>query len=168
MTGKSEHYQRVEEFMRRAGQETPDCPMIPSQEIRLLRARLILEEALETAWALGVHVRLNDPEQSITIYGIKDLELTPSESYRAEHQPNFVEIADGCADIMVVTTGTLVACGIADMPLQAEVDRANLDKFGPGGYKRADGKWIKPPDHRSPDVASVLERQRWKNDSADG
>ncbi|RME74113.1 MAG: hypothetical protein D6785_16225, partial [Planctomycetota bacterium] len=74
-------------------------------------------------------------------------------------KPSLVEIADGCADIMVVTTGTLSACGISDIPLQEEVDQNNLSKFGPGGYEREDGKWVKPPDHKPPKILKILEDQ---------
>jgi predicted HAD superfamily Cof-like phosphohydrolase len=70
-----------------------------------------------------------------------------------------VEIVDGCADVIVVTTGTLSACGVADSAVQNEVDQANLRKFGPGSYKREDGKWMKPPDFRPPDIEAVLAAQ---------
>jgi predicted HAD superfamily Cof-like phosphohydrolase len=70
-----------------------------------------------------------------------------------------IEVADGCADVSVVTIGTLSACGIADKPLLKEVDESNLRKFGPGYSKREDGKWIKPPDWKVPDIAKVLNEQ---------
>jgi len=44
--------------MQQAGQETPSKPTIPDEATRLLRARLILEEALETISALGVEMNL--------------------------------------------------------------------------------------------------------------
>ena len=73
-------------------------------------------------------------------------------------------IADGCADIKVVTTGTLSAFGIPDMMIQEEVDAANLRKFSEGGYRREDGKWMKPPDWTPPDIDGILELMGWEGD----
>lgn len=143
---KSAHQQRVEQFMAKAGQAVPDRPTIPDEATRRLRAKLILEEALETIDALGFQVVLKPFDC--------DIEIGP-----VSHEPNLEEIADGCADIIVVTTGTLSACGVADAALQAEVDQNNLSKFGPGGHRRADGKWIKPPTWTPPDIKGVLEGQ---------
>ena len=49
---RSEHQQRVDEFMRLAKQNLPAVPTEPSEEVRLLRAKLIFEEAVETIRAL--------------------------------------------------------------------------------------------------------------------
>jgi len=56
MKRTSIHYNRIKEFMKLAGQDTPKKPIEPSSEIRKLRAKLILEEALETISALGFEV----------------------------------------------------------------------------------------------------------------
>ena len=77
----------------------------------------------------------------------------------AYRDPNLVEIADGCADLSVVTIGTLSACGIADEMLLGVVDANNLAKFGPGHSIREDGKLIKPKNHKPPDIAQLLEIQ---------
>lgn len=53
---KSPHQQRVEEFMGKFGQEVPDKPTMPDEDTRLLRAKLIFEETLETIYALGFKV----------------------------------------------------------------------------------------------------------------
>jgi len=39
------------------------------------------------------------------------------------------------------------------------VDENNLTKFGPGSYKREDGKWMKPPDFVGPDLSYLTEPQ---------
>ena len=142
------HYDRIREFMRLAGQDTPTAVTVPDGATRLLRAKLILEEALETITALGVTVTLDgepvDPDRlRCRTFGPVDLE----------------GVVDGCADISVVTMGTLIAFGIDDEPVLAEVDQANLRKFGPGSCARADGKWMKPPDWTPPDIAGVIARQ---------
>jgi predicted HAD superfamily Cof-like phosphohydrolase len=71
--------------------------------------------------------------------------------------PDLLQVIDGCCDIKVVTTGTLSAFGVHDSPFQQEVDRTNLAKFGPGGHRRDDGKWIKPPDWQPPRIQQILD-----------
>jgi predicted HAD superfamily Cof-like phosphohydrolase len=151
---KSGHQLRVEEFMKKAGQSVSEIPSLRSADIRRFRAKMILEEALETIQALGFNVIM------------KPFDLELEISAHQTHEPNLIEIADGCADIKVVTTGTLSALGISDIPLQEEVDKNNLAKFGPGAYRReSDGKWIKPPGHKPPDIEGVLLAQGWEKRS---
>jgi len=144
----TKHYQRVKTFMEKAGQTTPKSITTPDASTRLLRARLILEEALETVQALGITIRLGGDEVLI-----ESCEFFPDKSIDLEG------VADGCADISVVTVGTLIAFGIDDEELLREVDEANLRKFGPGSYAREDGKWMKPPDWIPPDIADILNTQ---------
>jgi predicted HAD superfamily Cof-like phosphohydrolase len=42
-------------------------------------------------------------------------------------------------------------------PVFREVHRSNLSKVG--GYKREDGKWVKPPTYSPADVTSLLASQ---------
>jgi predicted HAD superfamily Cof-like phosphohydrolase len=131
----------VNDFMRQARQELPDAPTIPSPEVRRLRAKLILEEALETIEALGFWARVEGQDWSL----------------EDRYEPNLPLIVDGCCDLKVVTTGTLSACGIPDQPFQDMVDENNLAKFGPGHTIRSDGKLIKPPGHKPPDIQGMIE-----------
>jgi predicted HAD superfamily Cof-like phosphohydrolase len=149
---KSIHQQRVEELMFKAGQEVPNKPTVPNAQTRILRAKLILEEALETIRDLGVNVVL--PATNNGFLNYSDLQFGDN------GVPNLEGIADGCADISVVTMGTLSACGIHDNELLEEVDNNNLAKFGPGGYRRDDGKWVKPPNHKPPRIKEILESQQ--------
>lgn len=162
---KSAHQQRVEAFMRKANQTVPESPELPSPETRVLRAKLILEEALETIEALGVVLlALPDTEDASPVYLTNNGENQKGVSlaFVSDGEPDLEKIADGCADLRVVTTGTLSACGIADGALQEEVDCNNLAKFREGHWIRPDGKLIKPPDHQPPDIAGILQRQRGK------
>lgn len=138
---KSEHYKSVESFMILARQDVPESPCVPWVEVRRLRAKLILEEALETVEALGFMAYVGEEHH-----------------VHLEHdgEPNLIEIIDGCCDVSVVTTGTLIACGVPDLPFLNAVNQNNLDKFGPGHSYREDGKLIKPPGHRKPDIQSIL------------
>ena len=146
MAQKTPHQQRIEQFMRLAKQRVPQLPEMPSEKTRELRAKLIMEEALETIDALGVDVTCGNT------YVSKD-----NVHLFATHPPNLVEIADGCADISVVTIGTLSACGIPDQGLLEMVDKNNLEKRGNGSYIRPDGKLVKPPNHKPPDIRGWLE-----------
>jgi predicted HAD superfamily Cof-like phosphohydrolase len=150
-----DHQARVEKFMRLAGQDVLSAPTLPTRDVRMLRARLILEEALETVEALGF-MPVIDPDgtmmtQVVTIKGIELLEVPDT--------ANLVKIADGCADVFVVTMGTLSACGMDAEPIVRAVDESNLAKFTGDAHRREDGKWVKPSDWKAPDIAGLLDAQ---------
>lgn len=162
----TEHYDRIKAFMKGARQNTPDTPIMPDINTRRLRAALILEECLETIAALGFEPVISlDPETIEECYenlsdegaslSLNDLKLSLEENGPG----SLVEIADGVADISVVSIGTLIACGIKDGKLLEVVDQNNLDKLGPGHSFRADGKLIKPANHTKPDIESIINEQ---------
>lgn len=143
--------------MQKASQETPGEITIPNTDVRILRAKLILEEALETIEALGVAVYLRPkPNADPALTGRYAGEFV----FYSDGDVNLEGVVDGCADISVVTVGTLIAFGVDDEPVLEEVDRANLRKFGPGGYRREDGKWMKSPDWYPPDVLGAMRPVR--------
>ncbi len=144
---QSKHYQQVRKFMKGiSSQGVPDRPGIPDEKTRLLRARLILEEALELIGeGLGVEVTVSD----------REMLCLGNLTFDCEGPGDLVEIADGCADVSVVTTGTLIACGIPDRPLLKMVDRNNLEKLKNGTIS-LEGKLIKPPGHQPPNIAALL------------
>ena len=149
---KSPHQLRIEEFMRQAGQDVPETPAIPSDDVLVLRARLIFEEAIETIEALGcqldvANIDLHTGRMQLGIIRNEDID------------PDVIGVLDGCADLSVVTIGTLSAFGVADCPVLEEVDQSNLAKFGPGGHRREDGKWIKPQDWQPPDLLAIYQEQ---------
>lgn len=100
---------QVKLWMQSFCQATPDHPTIPSLEVRRLRAKIILEEALETIKALGIRVHAHfDDNTHCRMDDFID-EFNFGES---GEEPNLELIADGCEDLKVVTEGTLVACGL--------------------------------------------------------
>lgn len=150
----SEHQQRVAQFMRLAGQAVPNTFTVPDVETRRLRARLILEEALETIEALGfsVHMTLIVGSVDIAADDVDGLEFIEDKKF------NPIEVIDGCCDLDVVSVaGTLAALGLPDLPFLAEVDKKNLEK-GAGHRDPQTGKWIKPADWTPPDIAGVLSK----------
>ncbi|MFZ1805481.1 MAG: MazG nucleotide pyrophosphohydrolase domain-containing protein [Nitrospira sp.] len=71
---------------------------------------------------------------------------------------NLAAVAKEMADLLYVTYGTAVSYGIDMEPVFQEVHRSNLSKIG--GYKRADGKWVKPPTYSPAKIEPILEVQR--------
>ena len=66
-------------------------------------------------------------------------------------------IAKEMADLLYVVYGTAVSYGIDMEPVFREVHRSNLSKVG--GYKRADGKWVKPTTYSPADIQPIIEAQ---------
>lgn len=162
---RSEHQKRVDEFMILAKQEVPEEIQInPSDELRILRAKLIYEEVVPELIkkGLGIEIRTTDYHDNPT----SDTNF----DYIVARPFNLEETIDGCCDAKVVITGTLSALGVPDEPFQELVDVNNLAKFGPGGYRAEGeshptkpgplGKWIKPPGHKPPDIAGLVDAIR--------
>lgn len=145
----------VELFMAKAHQEIPVRPTMPDLKVRQLRARLMLEEVLETINAgLGLEVSDQFSGRALDISSI---------DFRESGAGDLIQIADGCCDVNVVTKGTGAACGIALKPCFMLVNGNNHMKFAPGHTFRSDGKLVKPPNHPNIDVdlARELARQEF-------
>lgn len=71
-------------------------------------------------------------------------------------QDDLPGIAKELADLLYVVYGTAVSYGIDMTPVFREVHRSNMSKVG--GYKREDGKWMKPATYSPADVGTVLAR----------
>ncbi len=166
--------QSVRNWMANFNQDTPSKPIIPSLEVRKLRAKLILEEALETIHALGLC-------PSIECSGLNQVQVhsvDPSLTFEDYGDLNLEQILDGCLDLRVVERGTLAACGMSDIEEKAfkEVMRSNNSKVWTSeearklsldysmfetklGYwivKDKDGKIVKPPSYFPPNLAQFL------------
>ena len=145
------HVERVKEFMVKAGQATPEMPNIPNPETRLLRARLIMEECLETVEALGIQVLINGySEEPVSMASL---------NFKETSTGDIVAVMDGIADINVVANGTAIAYGVNIEPIQDLVDKSNLDKFRGDAHRNEAGKWIKPSDWEAPNIAEEIGSQ---------
>jgi predicted HAD superfamily Cof-like phosphohydrolase len=80
------------------------------------------------------------------------------ELQEALQQHDLAAVAKELADLLYVVYGTAVSCGIDMEPVFLEVHRSNMSKVG--GYKRADGKWMKPPDYSPAQIAPLLAAQQ--------
>jgi len=66
-------------------------------------------------------------------------------------------IAKEMADLLYVVYGTAVSYGIDMEPVFREVHRSNMSKIG--GYKREDGKWVKPATYSPARIEPILAEQ---------
>jgi predicted HAD superfamily Cof-like phosphohydrolase len=130
--------QKIVEFHDAVGAPVPPKPVVPSLEILQLRQKLLQEEFTEAteAWeTLTAVLQSDDPAQ-------------PADVTDWVHE---------LTDLLYVTYGAILACGVDADAVFAEVHRANLSKAG--GPRRADGKILKPPGWQPADVRSVVENQ---------
>lgn len=67
---------------------------------------------------------------------------------------DIVAVADALADIQYVVNGAAVSWGIDLDEVHSEVHRSNMTKLG--GERRADGKLLKPPHYRPPNIARLI------------
>lgn len=111
----------VRDWMQKFGQNCPDKPTVPTLEERRLRAKLQIEECFEIIEALGFRIIKRGDKGSEVLF--TDLDFLPVK------EPDLIAIADGCADLKVVTIGTEVACGIDGDSTFKEVMRSNDSKL---------------------------------------
>ena len=130
--------QKIVEFHDAVGSPVPPKPVVPSLEILKLRQKLLQEEFAEATeeWELLTAVLdADDATQPVDVTAwVHEL-----------------------ADLLYVTYGAILACGVDPDAVFAEVHRANLSKAG--GPRRADGKILKPPGWQPANVQGVIEQQ---------
>lgn len=128
---------------------------IPNDDVRLLAAKLVFEEAQETIRALGCIISQTNegpleviPDDSWANRLWTDSNPGPMDTY----ERILVPIIDGACDTIYVATGVLAACGVPDQPHLAEVARANNSKFpnGVATINPKSGKYLKPPGWTPP------------------
>ena len=79
------------------------------------------------------------------------------ELQEAMQEKDLSSIAKELADLLYVVYGTAVSLGIDMEPVFQEVHRSNMSKVG--GYKREDGKWVKPATYSPAALERILEAQ---------
>lgn len=132
--------QCVADFHRTMGAAMPDRPTFPTRALLSLRERLIDEEHSEVKAVLAQMAAVSaGPEATPS-----SLELV-------------AKLAHELADLLYVTYGAMLACGVDPDAVFAEVHRANMEKAG--GPQRADGKQLKPANWQPADVAGILKLQ---------
>jgi predicted HAD superfamily Cof-like phosphohydrolase len=172
-------------LMTQFNQQVKESPELPDPATRLLRARLVFEEALEFVRGCGCTVTMAGPNSETAVIDEIGVVLDPS------GRPDLTEYVDGCVDQLVVTYGALNAAGVKAQPAWDEVQRSNMSKawphcsvcdavleLGSGAelvhpeatkahngnwttvlkvHKRPDGKFIKSPTYSPADLKRVIE-----------
>lgn len=155
--GQTPGFRRVRMFMQKCGQSTPDVPTEPTPDERVRMAKVLFEEVEEAIFkGLGISI-IPAIDGGNCGDGIQKYE----KRFVVTAPFNMVEAIDGALDTIVTARAIMIGCGVADVALEYEVDMNNLEKFGPGSYRREDGKHCKPPGHPAPDIAGLLKKQGW-------
>jgi len=121
------NFEKVIQFMNTFGQEVKRRPAWPDVTTKHLRVDLIEEE-------------LNELKEAIA-------------------DDDLVAVADALTDILYVTYGAGAAFGINLDTCFHEVHSSNMSKLGEDGKPvyREDGKVMKGPDYREPDLKTIVE-----------
>ncbi len=123
-----------------------------------------LAQVREFHAAFGAPVRvypaLPTPERSWLRYELIREEL--SEFAEAINDENIVAAADALGDLLYVTYGAALELGIDIHAVFDEIHRSNMSKLGRDGQPiyRHDGKVLKGPNYRAPNIEAVLAEQR--------
>jgi predicted HAD superfamily Cof-like phosphohydrolase len=97
------------------------------------------------------------PEEATRRLRIRLIQEEFDELQEAMDAQDLAGVAKELADLLYVVYGTAVAYGMEMEPVFREVHRSNMSKVG--GYKRADGKWVKPPTYSPAKVGPLLAAQ---------
>lgn len=142
----SSSFDKVRQFHQTFRCPVSDTAHDPGDQLRRLRLHLLMEELTELANASGY-------EMEITL---SELQTRPVD---------LVECADALGDIEYVTHGAHLVYGFPGPLVLNEIHRANMSKLGGDGQPmhREDGKILKGPNYKPPDIAMVLQRYaHWK------
>lgn len=147
---------RVREFHEAFGHPVAQAPTPGDAALRELRVKLIAEELAELCSALGVSLLLEVNPQT------EEGELVV-EAVLGDDQVDLVEAADALGDLDYVVQGTNVALGFPAEEIVAEIHRSNMSKLGADGKPiyREDGKVLKGPNYRPPNLAPLVDGGRY-------
>jgi predicted HAD superfamily Cof-like phosphohydrolase len=138
------------------GGELPPSPAVPEEGVARRRMRLIAEEFFETLRA--VFNDRPDGEIAGSPASIDETEKMVMEIIaNARLDVDLSSLAHELADLEYVCEGGFIGFGIDSRPVHTEIQRANMEKFG--GPMRPDGKRLKPPGWRPPDIKTIIESQ---------
>ena len=114
---------------------------------------------LEFHQQFGIHVsgRATVPDEKTEALRVRLIQEVFDELQVALKNKDFPAIAKELADLLYVVYGTAVSCGIDMEPVFKEVHRSNMSKIG--GYKREDGKWVKPSTYSPANLEPILRPQ---------
>jgi predicted HAD superfamily Cof-like phosphohydrolase len=97
------------------------------------------------------------PDESTQILRNRLIQEEFDEFQEAMQSKDLTAMAKELADLLYVVYGTAVSLGIDMEPVFKEVHRSNMSKVG--GYKREDGKWVKPPTYSPASLDAIISTQ---------
>ena len=147
---------RVREFTFCAGQPTPKHPRPMSKDEVFFLAKMMLDEIME----LTSTVEEPDGAKSILKGYIDESKNIPKGSYESEMAQS-AEQADALVDAYYYSLNAACKNGINLSKIFLLVHEANMRKRNPltGAFKkREDGKILKPPGWKSPDIEAEITK----------
>jgi len=111
-----------------------------------------------------VHTSPTDASEDTRRLRIRLIQEEFDELKESMMEGNLAALAKEMADLLYVVYGTAVSYGIDMEPVFREVHRSNLSKVG--GYKREDGKWVKPPTYSPAKIEPLLAIQMSASEEA--
>lgn len=108
---------------------------------------------------------LTVPDQATQVLRMALIEEELTELRQGYINGDLVEIADAVADLLYVVYGAAVECGFDADAVFEEVHDSNMTKIPEDGQvlRREDGKTLKPPGYRPPDIKAALDRSSFLN-----
>lgn len=140
----------VRDFHSRYGLPVVDDAPSADRDRVHMRLALVVEEAAELVAAVYGTDAARHLEEAFTRAVAAD-----------DGRRDVVAAADALGDLVYVVYGMALELGVPLPEVLAEIHASNLSKLGADGRPvlRADGKVLKGPDYRPPDVAGVLARR---------
>lgn len=138
----------VRTFMVSAGSQTIGDPRAPATNDLELRVECVFEEAVEFVEACGFEIK-GDETNGVVNAGLW--------SVRRIRPPNLIAAIDALCDLLYVVFGTFVSWGLNPAPFFKEVHDSNMTKVSPDKLVREDGRVMKGPSYRPPDLQRVLD-----------
>lgn len=143
----NENLEKVKLFHVATNSPVLPRPGIPPYDRIRLRAKLVIEEALEVVGAL-----LGIPEEQTKVFVAKNCQAIDME---LEPKPDLKKVAKELADLEYVTAGTNLEFGLPADDIFQAVHLNNMTKAT--GPVREDGKRLKPPGYVPVDLGSILD-----------
>jgi predicted HAD superfamily Cof-like phosphohydrolase len=123
----------------------------------LMREAQAMVEAFHRMFDIVVHRAPTVVDDRTRELRVRLIQEEFGELQEAMAKDDLPSIAKEMADLLYVVYGTAVSYGIDIDPVFREVHRSNMSKVG--GYKREDGKWVKPASYSPAAVEPILAEQ---------
>lgn len=146
-----DRHRKVAEFAQAVGAYTATTPSVPPFEVRVLRARLTMEEAFEAVGAMfGVRIDAQARAAEVVEYFAR--------YYVIHSDVDVASVAKELADLDYITEGNRQAFGIYGPPVFAEVHRSNMSKAN--APKDAHGKVMKDDSYSPANLQPIIDAQK--------